>query len=102
MKAVVYLVLASLIGSSCSSSMCPFPGIPKHGLGHLADNHEEVLSWDKKQQVFKEGEVIIFNCENNWVIPWHQKKAIKCLSDGTWNGLVPKCGKFDFFIEFNF
>ena len=97
MEPSVLLLLANFVAFALAN-VCPFPGLPKNGYGvNFHDNSEQFrhfFNWGARQY-FEEGDVIQFRCEEGWATTLSKEsEAIKCLSDGTWNATVPKCGNW--------
>ena len=108
MEPSVLLLLANFVAFALAN-FCPFPGIPKNGYGvNFHDNSEQFrhfFNWGARQY-FEEGEIIQFRCEEGWATTLSKESEdIKCLSDGTWNATLPKCGNsqscFLILLKFN-
>lgn len=80
---VVFFSSSALATSARSSnqakSSCGFPGSPKDGrVLHLLEKYEE-------------GMVVTFECDTGYYLLGSMTRT--CLSNGTWSGRMPVCGK---------
>lgn len=66
-------------------SSCGFPGSPKDGrVLHLLEKYEE-------------GMVVTFECDPGYYLLGSMTRS--CLSNGTWSGSMPVCGKHYFYLQ---